>query len=365
MPLVQTQAFDPTAWRQDFTRQGHLAQTPLRGNGVPVPFEIFQTFLEAIGSATVQYQTGGQIANEDGSNTGIFVTVPAFSGTQNGGRIWVRFVGSIFGVRYLLPAGGSPAFSCKVDGRAYKIGAQDNFLTAEQRTFADGTAGQFLVQGLSPYRQHRAVLTFPSPLTGSYSISVLGLTLDEFAGYATPPRCQGVLSSANLTTTLTNVNLGSSSASGRGFSSIGFSNNDVSSVSVLTCTGAAGSGVATGTVASTVGMFVGAPIVIAGAVPAEYNGLFTIASVISATQFTYNFASSTTTTATGTVTAAWKNHFVRVNYNGNDEWTETLGPRGKATFSPTTLRSIKLAGTAANFQVAADAAAAVLCTVIG
>lgn len=58
---------------------------------------------------------------------------------------------------------------------------------------------------------------------------------------------------------------------------------------------------ATATVASTAGYYVGMGVTISGASPAGYNGNFTVASVPSATTFTYVITGTPSTTVTGTI----------------------------------------------------------------
>ena len=61
---------------------------------------------------------------------------------------------------------------------------------------------------------------------------------------------------------------------------------------------------ATATVASTAGLAAGQSVTIAGATPSGYNGLVAIASIASATTFTYAVAAGLASPATGTLTAA-------------------------------------------------------------
>jgi len=60
---------------------------------------------------------------------------------------------------------------------------------------------------------------------------------------------------------------------------------------------------ATATVAAGHGLQVNDSVTIAGATQTEYNGTYTVATVPSSTTFTYTFAGSATTPATGTITA--------------------------------------------------------------
>lgn len=362
----------PTGWRQIASDpQGYSAQYPLRDRAVKMPFDTAQTNLDASGSATAQLQSGGTNSNADGSNTAISIVVPTYTGTKSGARIWVRFWGSVFGIRFLLTSTSTAPFSCKVNGRAYKIDPYDLYITAEQRTFADGENLVFVVDNLPQDRVNHAIISFPSPPSGSTAVTVYGLLLDGKAGYLEMPRTVGIASSGTLTASLANINLGSSTNTARGFLSCIYSNVDTVSVSALTNAGA-GSTVATGTVASTTGMVVGGTLVISGATQPEYNGIFTIASIVSATQFTYNFnsnASATITTpATGTILAAWKAHQVTVSYNGNLYYIP-LTPAGTRTgvgrFPEDNLGIIKLSGIAANFQHKADTASVVVANVIG
>lgn len=60
---------------------------------------------------------------------------------------------------------------------------------------------------------------------------------------------------------------------------------------------------ATATTSADHGLSVGDSVTIAGATQTEYNGTYTVATVADATHFTYTFAGSATTPATGTITA--------------------------------------------------------------
>jgi len=60
---------------------------------------------------------------------------------------------------------------------------------------------------------------------------------------------------------------------------------------------------ATATVAAGHGLSVGDSVTIAGATQTEYNGTYTVVTVADSTHFTYTFAGSATTPATGTITA--------------------------------------------------------------
>ena len=71
--------------------------------------------------------------------------------------------------------------------------------------------------------------------------------------------------------------------------------------SITTLTSA--STTATATTSATHGLKVNDSITIAGATQTEYNGTYTVATVPAANQFTYTFAGSATTPATGTITA--------------------------------------------------------------
>jgi len=363
----------PTGWipsGQPANPQGTIGVDPVYGDLLSIPFETSQTNLDVTGSATASLQTGGIFSNSDGSGTAISVSVPAYNGTLQMVRIWFRFTGTSIGVRYL--ASTNPGFSCKIDGRAYKIPPVDLFLSSEQRTLVDAENHYPICKGLNPKIVHHGVFTFCSPPSGTTTFVVFGLTVDQGAGYMLLPRCVGLAASANLTTVLTNVNLGTAQNTAKGFVGIDYSNNDVSSVTLTSS-----STTATGIVASNAGMVVGQPVVISGATQPEYNGTFAIASLISTTGFTYTFVGSSTSPATGTITAAWKYHLVTVNYNGVDAWTAWLGPKGgydiptlrvppsTATYPPSPRGIIKLAGIAANFQHKADANFVVNAAVIG
>jgi hypothetical protein len=368
----------PYGWQQSGqpgNPQGFIATDPLSGVGVSIPFETSQTSLDTAGSATCALQSSGIASNSDGSCTGINMSVPAYNGTQQMARIWFRFTGSFLKLRWLV-GNTSVAFSGKVDGRAFYVPAQDLYLNAEQRPVNDGENHVLIFDGLRDDIIHHCVITLPSPASGTSTLLVYGMVVDSKAGYLPLPRCTMIVSTANLTASLADVNLGSSLNTAKGFHAIDYSNNDVSSVSALTSS----STTATGTVASNSGMVVGMPVVISGATQTEYNGTFAIASLVSTTGFTYTFAGSATTPATGTITAAWKYHLVTMNYNGSDDWTKVLGPKGAvnlpnfpntiiplatATYPETPRGLIKPGGSAANWQHKADTTAVVRANVIG
>jgi len=76
----------------------------------------------------------------------------------------------------------------------------------------------------------------------------------------------------------------------------GYHTYSISSVTSVTTT-------ATVTTSTDHGLSVNDTVVIAGATQTEYNGTYTVKTVADATHFTYTFAGSATTPATGTITA--------------------------------------------------------------
>ncbi|MDE2103348.1 MAG: hypothetical protein KGL39_39270 [Patescibacteria group bacterium] len=354
MDLILTKSVDPIGARSDLTAQGHIAVKPTRHVPVRIPFEPAQTYLDIGGTSACNLASGGHWSNPDGSGTAIFMSVPATAG--NFARVWFRFGGRFLYLR-IKAIGTTPPIDVRVNGVSYLVPPTDLYLSAESRTLTDAEYCPLIVDDLPADRIHHGVITLPYNPTTSQSITIFGLGVDRNAGYSELPRCVGIISSAFLTTSLANVNLGSGENVAKGFTGIDYSNNDSTAITALTSSAQT----ATATVASTVGMMVGQPVVIMGASPAEYNGTFTIASVPSATQFTYSFAGSTTSSATVTgATAAWKSHVVTIN-DGTGNHFITLGPGANDTYPKVPRGTIKGLG----YQHKADVSGVVLARVLG
>lgn len=165
------------------------------GDLVKVPFRSGHFYSTDVGS-TASFQSSGITSNEDGSNTGLNVSVPV--GSQNGVSIRVPFYGRSFGLRWRRDSNAGD-FSIAIDGVSYGlITGQHTYLINESAVLTDGESLVLITDDL-PDGVHYAEIMVSNRATTN-AILFYGLLLERRAGYSEKPRTKPFLNPIAVTT---------------------------------------------------------------------------------------------------------------------------------------------------------------------
>jgi len=195
---------DPQAagWEDDGTESGAIRVKSVRGDLVPVPFR--STYYQGdVGSGcSVSWQSQGIVTNEDGSMTGLLVSVAA--GVNAGATVWQPFYGRVLGIRFSRNPSQAPAdFGVLIDGVAYPVLGPPPGWEAVEAVSLNEAALMVAADNLAD-GWHMAQLAFPSG-GGPRQWVLHGLLVEQRAGYRPPPRQLQLIGTAALTTTQTAI----------------------------------------------------------------------------------------------------------------------------------------------------------------
>lgn len=201
------------------------------GEYVKIPFRNGYYYADNVGG-TASFQSQGIYDNEDGSDTGINISVP--QGLNYGVRIRVPFYGTVFGVRFRHGATYTN-FGVSIDGVAYgAVSTQHTYLDNEAAGLTDGESLVMIDTDL-PDGLHYADIVLTSQSSTTSSLLLFGIIVEKRAGYEAKPRQQYIGSTIALTTSQTAVPLTSSGGSTtaiRGIRQIIYTNTGASSITV-------------------------------------------------------------------------------------------------------------------------------------
>lgn len=200
-----------------------------RGDYVKVPFRNGYYYADNV-SSTISWQSSGIYDNEDGSDTGITISVP--QGLNFGARIRVPFYGTVFGVRFRHGSTYTP-FGVSIDGVAYgSFATQHTYLDNEAASLTDGES-LIMVDTDLPDGLHYADIVLTSQASGTSALFLYGLILESRAGYERKLRNQIINATTALTTTQTAISLGSQASSQvRGVRQVIYTNTTASPITV-------------------------------------------------------------------------------------------------------------------------------------
>lgn len=200
-----------------------------RGDFIKIPFRSGYYYVDNVGG-TASFQSQGIYDNEDGSDTGITISVP--QGLNYGVRIRFPFYGTVLGVRFRHGASYTP-FGVSIDGVAYGATAtQHTYLDNEAASLTDGESLVMIDTDL-PDGLHYADIVLTSQASAASSLFLYGIVVEKRAGYESKPRNQYIAGTTAITTTQTAVSLGSSTtAQVRGIRQIIYTNTSASAITV-------------------------------------------------------------------------------------------------------------------------------------
>jgi hypothetical protein len=200
-----------------------------RGEYVKIPFRSGYYYADNV-SSTATYQSQGIYDNEDGSDTGINISVP--QGLNYGVRIRFPFYGTVLGVRFRHGSSYNN-FGVSIDGVAYgPISAQHTYLDNEAASLTDGESLVMIDTDL-PDGLHYADIVLTSQSSATSSMFLFGIVVEKRAGYENKPRQQYIIGTTAITTSQTAISLGSPAASqARGVRQIIYTNTSASSITV-------------------------------------------------------------------------------------------------------------------------------------
>lgn len=143
----------------------------------------------------------GHSYNEDGSDTGINVNVPA--GKGNGVSIRFPFYGKVFGLRWRRNSSACD-FSVLIDGVAYgPITGNHNYFVNEGESVVDTDSLVIIKDDLGKGTHYAEIVVTSGQSTNA--IAFLGLLLEKRAGYSEKPRINGISVPVALGTTPTAI----------------------------------------------------------------------------------------------------------------------------------------------------------------
>ncbi|MGD0770192.1 MAG: hypothetical protein ABSB42_18575, partial [Tepidisphaeraceae bacterium] len=292
--------------------------------------------IDPFNSAQIMYGSGGGIfATNNGTSTSTLTAPNSWYFPDNGLEMTGAF--SLAG-----STGGTPLYSGLGDIGGF--GHTTLAFSPEQGSFGGGTVTSVDYAGSAP----NDMIAVTAAGEGLYSTNG-GTSVTSFA--STPPGILNynswsdgtvALSANDQTMVWAPSNEGPYYSGNHGASWT--ATNLIASVTSITQSG----GVPTVVTSSANNFAVGQYITITGATPSAYNGTYTIASIINSTTFTYtdsNVTSSTTSPATGTITAGLNGTILsdKVNPNYFYYWSENetwngftlyISTNGGQTFSP-------------------------------
>jgi len=292
--------------------------------------------IDPFNSAQIMYGSGGGIfATNNGASTSTLTAPNSWYFPDNGLEMTGAF--SLAG-----STGGTPLYSGLGDIGGF--GHTTLAFSPEQGSFGGGTVTSVDYAGLAP----NDMVAVTAAGNGLYSTNG-GTSVTSFA--STPPGILNynswsdgtvALSANDQTMVWAPSNEGPYYSGNHGASWT--ATNLIASVTSITQSG----GVPTVVTSSANNFAVGQYITITGANPSAYNGTYTIASIINSTTFTYtdsNVTSSTSSPATGTITAGLNGTILsdKVNPNYFYYWSENetwngftlyISTNGGQTFSP-------------------------------
>lgn len=184
------------AYIDDNSPTGRVRVETMRGNMVAVPLGALRYNSYNVGAATgaAGSATNSMINNDDGTQSGLSISVPASATLGNAVHLKFWIQGSVFGLRRQRDSanGGLSPVSVMIDGVTY---GGDDGLLVDPRANAAPLAPQIglntviYATDLDEKYPHYVELMFPCALTGSPRVTYLhGVVLDARAGYVAPPR---------------------------------------------------------------------------------------------------------------------------------------------------------------------------------
>ena len=181
----------PAVLLDEYGDQAGLTANPFRVSGelVAMPFRKGLYKNGANGSAAAPGVGAGIPENNDGTQTGVFVSVAASATWANWASFGFWVMERVVGLRVLRDAtyGGSP-LGCTIDGVAYDVDTEALLTPAGQSSSntAAGEGGQILASDLED-RPHYVELTFSGATSGTRLWVVMGF-IAEAKYYRLPSR---------------------------------------------------------------------------------------------------------------------------------------------------------------------------------
>jgi hypothetical protein len=201
----------------------------IQGGLVKIPFREGFYAVESSGS-TAGFQKSGIHENEDGSDTGISVTVPA--GKGNGVRIRFPFYGKALGVRWRR-IDSACDFSVNIDGVSYGyFSGNHSYLINENKTGVIDGESLVIVADDLPEGTHYAEIMVSYPDTGNNAILFLGLLLESRVGYKELPRQDYAVETIAVPTVSTVIGKGSTGKEARFIKRIAYANTTASAITL-------------------------------------------------------------------------------------------------------------------------------------
>lgn len=208
--------------------QSPVATRQLQGDLVCVPLRDSNYYLENVG-ATVVFQNNGVPYNEDGTMTGLYVSVP--QGLSKGVRIRFPFYGRVFGIRH-KKTDSVPDFSVVIDGVAFKVSGEHTYLRLDGATsVVDGECGVVVADDLND-GVHYAEIVIYSKASGATTVILTGYLAERRVGYSEKRRVNTLMAAVAVTTSAVAISVGSFESKIRYVEKIIFTNTTSSPITV-------------------------------------------------------------------------------------------------------------------------------------